>query len=400
MFKRLVHFLRGCDLAEVTCACPERVVNLLGIKQIAFWDLQWQSEICLRLRLPRCQQALLQEIAAQTGAEVTLLSRRGVPVWWERFKRRYVLLAGAAVFCLLLGCGNFFIWEFRVSGNETVSTQTVLRALEEYGLTVGSPGMHIDQEDLRNHVLLQLHDLSWLTVHVKGCVAYVQVVERQRPPEIAQEDGVYNIVAARDGLVTNVQALNGRAQVAQGSTVCAGDLLIAGVYEPKEGCTYLTRSLGTVTARTWRELAVSVPLEVTEKAAAQQKRTSIAVLFGKKRIKIWGRGSITGGNCGKIISYHPVMILGELRLPITFVTETVTTYETVSALRTRAAAQKEAEQLLTAQLSREIAETGTVTSTRFSSAVQGKYLLVTMQAECLEDIGREVQVETEENSVP
>lgn len=398
MFNRIVHELQGSDWVEIQCACPERVLNLMGVKQIPFWDLQVVSEICLRLCLPRNQQAELQEVAAQTGAQMEILRRRGIPMLWGQFKRRYVLLAGIALFWLLLFSGNLFIWEFRVNGNESVPTEKVLRALENYGITVGSSGLSIDQEDMRNHVLLELHDVSWLTVNVKGCIAYVQVVERQRPPEVAQKKGVCNIVSTRDGLVTDVQALNGRSQVSPGSTVMAGELLISGVYEPREGSTYLTHSLGKVTARTWYESSVSVPLQVEGKTSEKRKHTSIAVIFGKKRIKLWGRGSITGENCAKITCYHPVILLGELRLPITLVTETVTEYHVTDTHRNREQAQKEGENLLLQQLQRQIENVGTVTQTRFSSARQGKYLLVSMKAECLESIGREVQVETEGNS--
>ena len=175
MYKSVVHFLQGSGLAEVQCACPERVLNLLGSRGVVFWGLRWESEICFRLYFLLPQEEILQEIAVMAGAEVTVRRRRGVPVLWGRFRTRYVLLAGFALFWLLLFGGNLFIWEFRVSGNETVPTETVLRALENYGITIGSPGLHIDQEDMRNHVLLELHDVSWLTVNVKGCVAHVQV---------------------------------------------------------------------------------------------------------------------------------------------------------------------------------------------------------------------------------
>ena len=77
----------------------------------------------------------------------------------------------------------------------------------------------------------------------------MQVVERQRPPEIAQEDGVWNIVATRDGLVTQVRALNGKALVAAGSTVTEGQLLVTGIYETRDQRTYTTHSLGTVVGR-------------------------------------------------------------------------------------------------------------------------------------------------------
>lgn len=398
MYKSVVHFLRGSGLAEVQCACPERVLNLLGSRDVVFWGLRWESEICFRLYFLLPQEEILREIAGQTGAEVTVLRRRGVPVLWGRFRTRYVLLAGFALFWLLLFGGNLFIWEFRVSGNETVPTETVLRALENYGITIGSPGLHIDQEDMRNHVLLELHDVSWLTVNVKGCVAHVQVVERQRPPEIATKDGVWNIVAARDGLVTHVRALDGKALVSQGSTVTAGELLVTGVYESREGSTYMTHSLGTVEARTWYDLSVSVPLTIAEKSGEGRKKTALSVDLGKKRIKLWGRGSISGANCDKITYYHPLTLPGGLRLPITLVRETVTVYDAQAVQRSREQAQKEGEALLLQQLQGQIEDTGSITETTFSSEIQGDSLIVTMQAECLEQIGLPVQVQAEESS--
>ena len=396
MYKRAGHFLQGSEWVEIQCACPERVLNLLGARGIVFWDLTWESEICLRLRILLRQEDLLRKVAEQTGAEVTVLRRRGVPVLWGRFKRRYVLLAGLAAFWLLLFGGNLFIWEFRVSGNSTVPTETVLRALENYGITIGSPGLEIDQEDMRNHVLLELSDVSWLTVNVKGCVAYVQVVERQRPPEIAEKEGVWNIVAKRDGLVTQVRALDGKALVAAGSTVTEGQLLVTGVYETRNERTYMTHSLGTVEARTWYELSVSVPLEIAEKSGEKRVKTAVSVDFGKKRIKLWGRGSICGANCDKITYYHPLSLPGGLRLPVTLVRETVTVYEGQTVRRSREQAQKEGEALLLQQLKTQLDEDAVVTETRFSAAVEGDSLVVVLQAECLEQIGRPVQVQAEE----
>ena len=63
-----------------------------------------------------------------------------------------MLLAGAVLTLVLMFGGNLVIWDFQVSGNDTVPTETILRALEDYGITVGSPGLHIDQETMRNHV--------------------------------------------------------------------------------------------------------------------------------------------------------------------------------------------------------------------------------------------------------
>ena len=63
MYKRAVHYLQGSEWVEIQCACPERVLNLLGARGIVFWDLTWASEICLRLRMLLRQEALLREFA-------------------------------------------------------------------------------------------------------------------------------------------------------------------------------------------------------------------------------------------------------------------------------------------------------------------------------------------------
>ena len=396
MYAKIWNYLRGSVRFQCESIAPERVLNLCAVHEIPFWDVQWQTAERFTLRTTREGARLLEAAAVETDAALQRLDEWGAPLTLRRMRRRYVLWAALAAALVLLWYGNTFIWEFRVSGNSTVPTETVLRALENYGITIGSPGLEIDQEDMRNHVLLELSDVSWLTVNVKGCVAYVQVVERQRPPEIAEKEGVWNIVAKRDGLVTQVRALDGKALVAAGSTVTEGQLLVTGVYETRNERTYMTHSLGTVEARTWYELSVSVPLEIAEKSGEKRVKTAVSVDFGKKRIKLWGRGSICGANCDKITYYHPLSLPGGLRLPVTLVRETVTVYEGQTVRRSREQAQKEGEALLLQQLKTQLDEDAVVTETRFSAAVEGDSLVVVLQAECLEQIGRPVQVQAEE----
>ena len=397
MYRKVLNYLRGQVTVEVESAAPERVLNLCAAHNIPFWELEWLSEIRLRAVTSRAALPRLQAALAQTDAAVTVLRRQGAPEVWRQYRRRYVLWAAAGLLLAASVLGSTHIWDFQVTGNDTVPTETILRTLEKYGVTLGSRS-RIDQEDLRNHALMDLPDVVWLTVNIRGCTAHVQVVERQRPPEIADEAGVWNIVAARDGLVTRVRALDGKALVAEGSTVTEGELLVTGVYESREGNTYMTHSLGTVEARTWYELSVSVPLEITEKSGGRREKTALSVDFGKKRIKLWGRGSISGASCDKITYYHPLSLPGGLRLPITMVRESVTYYDGQSVRRSREQAQKEGETLLLQQLKAQLGRDGSVTETRFSAAEEGDYLTVTLQAECLEQIGVPVQVQQTEEA--
>ena len=390
MYKKTVNYLRGSVTVRVESPVPERVVNLCAAHAIPFWALRWADAATFTVCTTRRGLARLRQVTGEVDCRITVLHEAGAPVLLGRVRRRYALLAGFAAFLLLLFGGNIFIWELQVTGNETVPTETILRELEEYGITIGSVGLRIDQKAMRNHVLLELPDLSWLVVNVKGCTAHVQVVERQRPPQIVQEGETTNVVAARAGLVTRIEPLDGKAQVALGSTVTEGQILISGVVDSPRTGLRLVHGMGNVWARTWYDLSVLVPLQMQQKRVQEDTGVRISLDMGKKRLKLYAKGSILGDECDKIIQYGAVCLPGGFRLPITVVTERTVRYTTGWVERTEAEARAEGEALLLKMLQAQMTEGGTVTTTRFAAARKGTYLLVTLTAECHEQIGQQV----------
>ena len=395
MYAKLWNYLRGSVLLRCQSAAPERVLNLCAVHEIPFWDVKWQTEECFTLRTTRQGARRLAQSAAETDARLERLEEQGAPLLLRRMRRRYVLIAALVLAAALYAYGSSFIWDFQVTGNDTVPTEKILRALERNGVAVGSRALGFDQETLRNHVLLELGDISWLSVNVKGCTAHVQVVERRRPPEIADKTAPCNVVAGRSGLVTRVEALDGQAMVLPGTVVTQGQLLISGVADSRFGGVRFMRGRGRVYARTWYELSLRVPLTAEEKTETAKTVKRVALDVGKQRIKIYGKGSMLGSGCDKITTNHPLTLPFGLRLPVSLAVETVTYRETQIVQRSAAQARAEGEAQLLAQLDAMLTEGGTVTSTRFSDAQQGETLLLTLTAECAEQIGVSVEVEKE-----
>lgn len=385
MYRRAVNFLRGQAVAEVTCAAPERVVNLCAAHGVPFWDLTWQSEITFRVTTTLSGAERLQQVTADTGAEVRVLERSGAPELWRRCRQRYVLLAAAALLPLLLAVGSAFIWDFEVTGNDTVPTERILQALERCGVRVGSRGIGLDQDELRNRALPLLPDVVYLAVNVRGCTAHVQVVERSRPPHLYRDSDVQNIVAAKDGLVTKIEALDGVTCVAVGDTVQSGQVLLGGVADSPHGCRYM-RATGRIWARTWYQWTVPVPL-AAEKAGEEETVTRLWLDMGRQRIKLYAGGSVLEGNCDKITEYHRLRLPFGLRLPVTLAVERTVHRAVYSGSRPEAEARAEGEAQLTAQLAQAIGEDGRILKADISAVRQGAYLMVTLRAECEEQIG-------------
>ena len=155
--------------------------------------------------------------------------------------------------------------------------------------------------------------------------------------------------------------------------------------------------LGKVEARTWYDLTVSMPLTVLEKRYLGREKTGFSLIFGTRRIKFFSNSSIEGAEYDKITNRRPFSLLG-VPLPVTVVTEKWRFYETVPTTRTAAQAEKDAGAILTAQLEKMVEPYGEVKSTLCSSRQKGDTLVVTLSAECLEEIGKTAPLYTEEET--
>ncbi len=398
MLKRAVKLLRGSVRVRAQSAYPERVLNLCSARGIEFWDVRWLSAAELSLCVARRDLRALRRAAEGIGADLTVERAEGAPFFLARFRRRYALLAGLALCAALLAVNSLFIWDLEVTGNETVPTERILRALREQGVHRGTPVYSFDTQELCNRVLPELRDLCWIGVNVRGCRAYVQVRERVRPPERVNEKAPTNVVARRAGLVTKVRALDGEKRVLPGASVQRGQLLIAGVVDTggTEHPSVSTRFLagkGEVWARTWYELSVYIPLRWEEKRYTGEKEHSYALLWGENRLKIGAKGSsILDGDCDKIKNQTQWTLFGIFSLPVTWETEERLICETQSCTRTREEAEGRGRAVLEEYLASLIGKDGSVTGERIASAVQGEYLLVTLSAECLEQIGVETPI--------
>lgn len=393
MLNQIVNRLQGQVRIRVETPFPERVLNLCGARNLAFWDMEWESETAFTCRLNRRDYYALRRAVKQLDCRLTVVRKEGVPFFLGRFRRRHALLAGLTLCSALLFFGSFFIWDFTVEGNQRVTDEEILRALQRQGVGIGTFGISLDTEDIRNHVLLEIPELSWVAVNVSGCRANVEVRERRTAPKPLDRKTPCNLVARRDGLVLRVQALGGVPQVMKGMSVTEGQLLISGVEDTGTFGTRFTAGLGSVEGRTWYTLTANVPLTGAEKRYTGREKRLRSVIFGSRRIKFFANSSIDSGQCDKITERTPVWVCG-LPLPIIWETETFRFYETEPVTVTQARRQKETGAALEAYLHSLVDPYGEVTASQVTSRLRGDVLTVTLTAECREELGTQAPIYT------
>lgn len=376
---------RGSVLAEVRGPAPEHFLNLCARNNVAFSSPERLDTEVLRLRMRRRDY---RRMAAETeGAYVLhLLKSGGLPELVRRLRGRHVLLAVTVLCLLALYALAARVWKIEITGNETVPTERILVTLDQLGLRPGVRASGVDSYRLRNRALLQLDELIWLSVNVRGCRAEVQVRERSPRPEVTDMGLAADVVADCPGLITEVRVYRGAGLVQVGQTVDRGDVLIAGRVEGLSGQQQSVRALGEIRARTWYTMQAQIPLEYLEKVYTGETTVRRRLIFGRQTVNLYFNSGIPYEYCDKIIRRSSGELLDVVASPVTLVQEIWRQYEPVTVTMDRA----EAEALLTRQLTGRLEQqvgSGEIRAVDIVCREEGGVLKATLYAECLEQIG-------------
>ena len=167
----------------------------------------------------------------------------------ERYRKRIGLVIGFFLALSLILISSLFVWDINVEGAERIPEQTILDALEARGLYLGAFIPSVDTEDSEEFLILDIDGLSFVSIHLKGTVAQVEVREREKNTEIVDTQSPSNLIASVDGQIEALRVTGGLITVKLGETVKKGDLLVSGIIDSAALGYRLVRARGEVLAR-------------------------------------------------------------------------------------------------------------------------------------------------------
>ncbi|MGN1097574.1 MAG: sporulation protein YqfD, partial [Clostridia bacterium] len=242
--------LKSSYTVEVTGESPERFLNAAAAKGIYISDVQPIKD-GLRLRMSRRAYYIMAEELPQ-GLSMGKLREHGAPRILRRFKKRFLLLGGIPLIVGLIALFSQFVWRVEISGGNTDLQKEVAAFLEEKNVRSGVTKRSIDQTTIKREAILSIDDLLWLWVDIKGTTAYVNIAERNMPPEMTTDEPS-NVIASESGVVEKITTLQGTPMVSEGETVEKGSILISGAIESERiEETMFRHGEGVVIARVWR----------------------------------------------------------------------------------------------------------------------------------------------------
>ena len=300
--------LSGSRTPEFINACLE--------KDLFFYSpLPRGDEMTIRASLFSCEKII--RLADEYGICAEITDRTGVPFLISRYRRRYGIMAGLIVSAVLLFASTQFLWDVRVTGNVKVSESEILTVLKKHGVADGTyiPGLDVDLAS--EYILIDYHDLSSLSINIKGTVAYVDVIERVPMPDPIIPEGYCSLVASADGIVTRVEAAAGHPEVSAGQVVTEGQLLVNGIVENSRGAYRLVNAYGFVYADVRHEYTVEIPLTTSEKRYTGSTETKTQISLIGMTANLFVSETPSFEYCDATACESDIVLLGFLRLPLT-----------------------------------------------------------------------------------
>ncbi len=342
-------YLQGEVTAELVSADLPQALTELGESGVRFHRPVSTAPLTVQMTMDYVSWVKMQALAARRGDSCTCLHQRGVRVTLVRLRRRWLfwLLLGAMLASALYAPSR--IWFLSVEGNDQVPAREILSAAEECGVKFWADASEIRSEQVKNHLLNQLPELQWAGVNIRGMSAVISVRERVEAEPVRQRDSVTNVVASRDGVIVSMSVLGGEAVCQVGQAVRQGELLVSGCIECPTHTQY-THADAEIYALTRRQFDGFCPGLREEKEIVGRQHRRISLIWGKKRIKIFGSSGISASTCDKMTQTRVFTLPGGFSLPLAVEIETYREYKPVAcpvaAEDAQALLQDLAEQLM------------------------------------------------------
>lgn len=284
---RFEESLDGMVVLQLQAAHTEALLSLLSMHHIPLYQVRrTEKDIFFTICLDDFHA--VQNLLRKQHWRFHICSKKGIPFFISRLKRRKGLWAG--LFCciflwhFLLSC----LWGYEVSGNERYSDAHMIALVQQYGLWQGCRLNRFDYEALEHEIELEHPEFTWIQLETKGTTLCISVKERLADTAEIATSG--SIVAKADGKITMIRTYTGTALAAEGDMVMAEQVLIGGWAYPERvrntmgefvdaGEPYAVRAKGEIWGERTHRAIGSCALEEAWLQCTGKKEKSTAILW-------------------------------------------------------------------------------------------------------------------------
>ena len=390
----LSYALFGGVLLKTDRCNTESLLNLCMTGNLVYKKMRFSGD-CLLFECSMYTASLLLPLARERGINLCIVKKYGLPYILYLYRRRVGIVAGLLIAAALIIVSEQYVWDVRVTGCENMSEESVILQLRDQNFGIGTYIPDTDIDTIENRLLIRSSDIAWISINLKGCVAYVELREKMPEPEVPTKKPA-NLIASWDGQIESIAAAEGVPMVKIGQHVRRGDLLVSGIYDSRTLPYRYTRASGVVKAKTVRTISVEIPLEYEAKTYTGEEINKNTLIFFSKEIKLYRNTGFLGATYDTISTKKVLSLPGGVRLPISLITTSYLPYDTNVSRRSETEATELAYAELDEKINELISNGATLLRKNVVWSSDGERVLLECTVSLLENIAETVEFEVSE----
>ncbi len=380
----IISSIKGVYRVKAEGVFPERILNIASSMGIYIYDIRPSDGAILFSVSKKGYEMLLT--STESGVELSLVEKSGLPVFFKRYKDRFALIFLPVFFIMVTAVFSSFIWRVEITGGDEQLQKEVSRILRENGVHVGAKKWGIDRYNIKRKAILETDSLSWMWVDIKGTSAKVKLRTRKEKPDLLEIREPSDVISLYDGVIEKMQVYRGIPLFKEGMTVEKGQTVVTGVLlsENENIPTYYHHAAADITLRTLREKTVVIPRTTLIKEPTGKEKTVFSLNFKKNNIKFSLNSGISYTEYDKIEKIVKLPFL-----PLSFSKTTYLETDVIKADTDTAAEKERHRQKFVSELEKEKME---IISLGEENTEDPDCIRVTFRAECLVRADKEIPI--------
>lgn len=329
---RIIVWLGGYVKVRLSGFSPERFMNLCGSRNIKVWGVENHGRFYI-LYMSRKSFLQIRPIIRKTKTRAVIVEKYGLPFFMHRYRKRKLFFAGILIFLMILCMMSLYIWEIRISGNYSKTSDMILRLLSENHYEYGMRKSKVDCEAIEKLIRTEYNDVTWASARIEGTCLIIEVKENEILRQEEEEETSSDLIAEQDGEIVAIVTRAGSPQVKKGDMVSANQILVSGAvpvlddYKTLIGIQYV-KADADIYLRTKISYEYSLPFLHTEKEYTGKKRYdgSFSVLSNDVNLHIFQKPF---PEFDRVEDSRQVKLSEYFTLPVTVTLRTTREYKTV-----------------------------------------------------------------------
>lgn len=239
--------MRGYVKIRICGNSPERFLNLCRHHGIQIWGL-CPNEQTYEMYMTIQGYKKLRTISKKTRTKVKVLEKHGLMLFLFHHRKRKLFFVGAVLAVVLILQYSSIIWDIHFIGNEKWTDQVLLEYLEKLDVEPGMKKEKIDCAQIAAEIRKEYEDIVWVSVSIDGSFLKIKIKENEDiflqeetddssesvRAQAQIENSPKDLIAAQDGVITDMITRKGTPLVQIGDEVKKGDILVCGRMEVKD----------------------------------------------------------------------------------------------------------------------------------------------------------------------